>query len=298
MAETFGVVAGSLGVAALFNSAVDTFGYIQLGRNFKHDFSLHQLKLDIARIRLSRWGQAVRINEDPRFLGNPSSADWQVPVICTILGQINALFLELQEASKRYEQAPTASDTGRVVCVLPADLDTPGRRVHDFLARITKRLERTGPGWVDKTYWAIYDVKNFDKLLTTVVQLIESLHQMAPPPAPAAAGSQPSSRVVEWEFEELDNDAPSLKLLENAAAGVDNVLYEAAANRIKEQASHHNRLGNLKFTEDADVRVGVDWTAEAVRAAGPAFKLASTRNEVGDVTMGGKSRLHIGTSYK
>jgi hypothetical protein len=35
MAEVFGIVAGSLSVAVLFNNAVDCFEYIQLGRSLE-----------------------------------------------------------------------------------------------------------------------------------------------------------------------------------------------------------------------------------------------------------------------
>lgn len=67
MAEVFSTVASALSVAALFNNCVDCFEYIQLGRHFGRDFERCQLKLDVAKTRLGRWGQAVAINGDPRF---------------------------------------------------------------------------------------------------------------------------------------------------------------------------------------------------------------------------------------
>jgi hypothetical protein len=75
MAEVFGIVAGSLSVAALFNNAVDCFEYIQLGRNFGTDYQTCQLRLDIARLRLSRWGTAVDIGNSPDFAVVDPSTD-------------------------------------------------------------------------------------------------------------------------------------------------------------------------------------------------------------------------------
>ncbi|CAI4214559.1 unnamed protein product [Parascedosporium putredinis] len=59
MAETFGVIAGALSVAALFNNCVDCFEYIQLGRSFGRDFERCRLKLCVITTRLSRWGEAT-----------------------------------------------------------------------------------------------------------------------------------------------------------------------------------------------------------------------------------------------
>lgn len=168
-------------------------------------------------------------------------------------------------------------------------------------AGIPKRRERKGPGWVGKTYWAIYDAKNFDKLITTVTQLVDSLYQIAaPPPPPPATGTtpgQPTPPVVEWEFEELDNDAPSLKVLQEASADIDTVLHDMAAEKMKALGYCHNSTGNLDLTEDADARLGNDWTAASIAAAGAAFKQRNTRNEAGDIKMADKSKLHIGTTY-
>jgi hypothetical protein len=70
MAQVFGTVSGALSVAARFNNCVDCFEYIQLGGHFGRDFERCQLKLDLAKIRSSRRGKAVDINDHPRFATN------------------------------------------------------------------------------------------------------------------------------------------------------------------------------------------------------------------------------------
>ncbi|KAI1068455.1 hypothetical protein LB507_004343 [Fusarium sp. FIESC RH6] len=75
MAEVFGAVAGAISVTALFNECIDCFHYIQIARHFGQDFSRYQLRLDVARCRLSRWGAAANVNNDPRFMNNMLSDD-------------------------------------------------------------------------------------------------------------------------------------------------------------------------------------------------------------------------------
>ena len=80
MAEIFGTVASALSVAALFNNCVDCFEYIQLGRRFGQDYERPQLKVDIAKTRLSRWGEAVAIHRDSRFTTAMPGSDQNGPV--------------------------------------------------------------------------------------------------------------------------------------------------------------------------------------------------------------------------
>jgi hypothetical protein len=54
MAEAAGLVVGVVALAGLFNNTVECFEFVQLGRAFWKDFQTSQLKLDSARLRLSR----------------------------------------------------------------------------------------------------------------------------------------------------------------------------------------------------------------------------------------------------
>lgn len=91
MAEIFGTVAGALSVAALFADCVDCFEYVQLGRHFGQDFERCRLKVDIAQTRLSRWGEAVAIHEDPRF-ATTTPADAPTRQVQSVLEEIDLLF--------------------------------------------------------------------------------------------------------------------------------------------------------------------------------------------------------------
>src|SRR4051794_37650955 len=109
MAEIFGIVAGTLNIAALFNNCLDCFEYIQLGRHFGRDYQTCQLRLDIAKARLGRWGQAININEDPRF-ATDVPADNSAQLVHSILEEVTLLFLAAYKTSKRYEASAEQQD--------------------------------------------------------------------------------------------------------------------------------------------------------------------------------------------
>src|ERR1700733_6721727 len=130
MAEIFGIVASSLGIAALFNNCVDCFEYIQLGRHLGRDYERCQLKLDIAKTRLGRWGQAVAINDDSRFASNLSS-DTQIQLVRSILEEIMLLFQMAQKTAKRYEISAKQED---LVPFKDNDMAPLFRRLHGRLS--------------------------------------------------------------------------------------------------------------------------------------------------------------------
>ncbi|KAK8036218.1 hypothetical protein PG993_008832 [Apiospora rasikravindrae] len=98
MTDIFGTVAGALSVAALFTDCVDCFEYVQLGRHFGQDFERCRLKLDIAQTRLSRWGEAVAIHEDPRF-NTTEPADAPTRQVQSVLEEIDLLFQSIRKKS-------------------------------------------------------------------------------------------------------------------------------------------------------------------------------------------------------
>jgi hypothetical protein len=56
---------GVVGLAGLFNNAVDNYGYIRLGQHYARDFETNQTKLVLSRLQLSRWGAALGLDAYP-----------------------------------------------------------------------------------------------------------------------------------------------------------------------------------------------------------------------------------------
>ena len=62
--EPVGLKIGIAGLAGAFTACVDCFEYIQLGRQFGQDYGNCLLKLDVAKLRLSRWGVAMGLGPE------------------------------------------------------------------------------------------------------------------------------------------------------------------------------------------------------------------------------------------
>ncbi|KAJ8126489.1 hypothetical protein O1611_g7148 [Lasiodiplodia mahajangana] len=281
--EVFGTVASALSVAALFNNCVNCFEYIQLGRHFGRDYERCQLKLDIAGTRLSRWGQAVAINEDPRFAtGEPKDTSSQQAH--AILEEIEQLFGALQKASKRYAISAKQED---LELLQIQDMQPIAQKLHSHLnAIVSQRQKQTG--FLKKVAWALYDGKNFDKLVGELTGFVDDLEKLFPVEVTARA-------MVELEIEEIKEDEPSLRALQNAAADTDSVLSEVVAERLK-LCGEQNYAKNIQTEEKARVRVGNEWTEAALssRSVGP---LSLTRNGADSVAAKSSSAVHIGNSY-
>ncbi|KAI1122551.1 prion-inhibition and propagation-domain-containing protein [Nemania abortiva] len=277
--EVFGTVASALSVAALFNNCVSCFEYIQLGRHFGRDYELHQLKLDIAQIRLSRWGQAVAVNDDPRFVTlNPQDKDFRKAQL--ILGAIFKLFGTLEDASEMYKIDAEPED---LELLQIQDMKPPAQKLHRMFSAIANKRKK-GTSFLKKAAWALYDGKNFNKLVGELMGLIDGLEKLFPVEAATRA-------MVEMEIEEIQEDESSLRALQSAATDTDGVLSEVVTARL-EKCEQHNYAKNIQSEEKARVRVGNEWTNSCgVRPAG------STRNESDSVAAKGSSAVHIGNSY-
>lgn len=118
-----GLAVGVVALANLFNNAVDFFEYIQLGRNFKRDFQTNLLRLDGARLRLSRWGQSVGLSSDTQdqhvlHQALPSTTDSLQAK--TILRQTLELFTSAEDVSMKFKSCAGADNTDLLLCDVTA----------------------------------------------------------------------------------------------------------------------------------------------------------------------------------
>ncbi|KAI1165873.1 heterokaryon incompatibility protein s [Nemania serpens] len=269
MAESFGVVAGVLSVAALFNNCVTYFERCQL-------------KVDVARTRLSRWGQVVAINQDPRF-ATDKPEDESVQQVQDILEEIDQLFQNLENASKRYTRRAKKEDLKhlQIQAMQPA-----ARKVHNRLNAIVGQRQK-GTSFIKKAAWALYDGKNFEKLVNEIAGFVDALEKLIP------RNEGVRQILVEMEIEEVD-DEPSLGALQNAAASTDSVLAEVVTKKL-ETYGEGNYAKDVLSEESARVRVGNEWVETMLSCSlGP---LGQTSNESDSVTARGSSAVHIGNSY-
>jgi len=112
--EPAGLTVGVLALAGLFNNAVDCFEYVQVGRNFKKDFTTSNLRLDNAQLRLSRWGQAVGFSGDlsnAQELNTTFGSSNNASKVKERLEQIIDLFVDAEALSNKLESRSPSTTT-------------------------------------------------------------------------------------------------------------------------------------------------------------------------------------------
>lgn len=286
MAELAGTIMGGVSVAGLFNNCVDSFGYVQLARNFGNDYQICQLRLNSYRNRLSRWGVVTKVQEDPRYAVQPPPEDGDVGQTKDILEGIAMLFQGAEKKEKRYAQRVNLSVEGREI-LDTTQMSPTGQRVHNHqLAIATKRQVATS--LFKKSYWALYDSKSFGKLLDDLSSLIQELEEQLP-----ADARDHCRRLVESEIADI-NDEPSLATLQDASKDSDELLLDSV-NRKLVVICGSNKAGIVQATKDAEVRVGHEYN-DSFLAQGANWK-ETTRNEAGDISAADKARVHIGSRF-
>ncbi|KAF4435261.1 HETS-like protein [Fusarium acutatum] len=280
MAEIFGTVTGAISTASLFNNCVDCFNYVQIARHFGEDFSPYQLRLDVAKCRLARWGASIDINNDRRFtLIEP--VDPTIVLAEDILKNIVARFEAAYKVSRRYETR--TEEQGMRICT-EANFGPVSQRVHTRFDMIAKQRYKS-LGLMKKTGWALYDKSYMGRMIDDIIALIEDLEKVFP------GTSQVTRQLVEVEIEEV-NDEQELKLIHDVAEGLDPVLSDASKNKILEIAGK-NSAG--KITGPGRVNVGNSFVT------GPFSNLqgirVSTVNHVDEVNTTEPSKFNIGNTW-
>ncbi|KAK2772620.1 small s protein [Colletotrichum kahawae] len=240
--KAFGIVTGALSVAALFNSCVDCFDYIQLGRRFGHDYPMCQLKLDVARARLSRWGEAACVNEDAVFDTNTPDAQ-TIQLAQSILEEIHDLFQAAYKTSRRYER--TAKPEDLVLCE-EKDLTLVFSKLHDRLKGIAHRRQND-TGLVKKTTWALHDGRELERTIDRITGFVDDLEKLFPVEATCR-------RLAEMEIEGVEDES-ALAVLNEAAQNIDKTMLDATAQKVQAIASR-NFAEEVRGAGNADVQVG------------------------------------------
>ncbi|KAK4458975.1 prion-inhibition and propagation-domain-containing protein [Cladorrhinum samala] len=281
MAEVFGVVAGALGVAGLFNNCVDCFEYVQLGRRFGRDYERCQLRLDIAKTRLGRWGEAVNINDDLRFRSS-APTDKSVQMAQSILEEIMLLFESARKTSKRYELAANQQD---LVVFEDKDMRPVGRALHRRLKDLACRRQKEA-SLVKKVAWALYDGKSLEKIVDQIADFVDELEKAFPVESVC-------QKLAGIEIEEVE-DETSLTMLKDAARGIDAALSDAAVQKIDAIAGR-NSAKDVRMEDHARVHVGNVFTEVAVHRE--IFIKDQTINSVDTVVAKGESGIQIGNTF-
>lgn len=292
MAEAFGVVAGTMGISGLFNNCVDCFGYIHLARTFDRDFRTAQLRLDFARLRLTRWGEAVGANQSsgpdlasPQARGLAAQALWQIFVLFAESARVTGKF-------KNEQQQPpsTAAAFASVPAALSVYDPDADRSVADFHNRLLElaRPRESRVGVVAKVKWALHRGKYLDSLIGQITSLIDQLFTVIPDSGSAARPSRLAGIVAE---EVAALPLSDLERIEEDTASTDELLRDKAREEVKRQEGGHTVV-HIEQKDEARAHVG-DMVSSA--AIGQGYRLGRGAGiHVEQLEQANKSRFHGG----
>ena len=226
--EPAGLAVGVVALAGLFNNAVDCFEYVQLGKSLGKDFQTSTLKLDVARLRLSRWGEALGLSgdvTDVSSLGTTRLSAEDVPKAESLLGQILALFADAEEMSGKYKSRAAAGDASLAVLDVQAEMDTLHRSLHEKMRGLSIRRQNKTP-LRQKAKWALYEKKQYDRLVADVIELVNALVEMFPALRPE------QQELCKAEVSDI-NGKDELPVLGTIVASQDHDLYAAILEAMK-----------------------------------------------------------------
>ncbi|KAF2844206.1 small s protein [Plenodomus tracheiphilus IPT5] len=239
MAEAAGLVVGVVALAGLLNNTVECFEFVQLGRAFGKNFQTSQLKLDNARLRLSRWGKSLGLDDhvrDTASLQGRFGSAANVKHAEDLLGQIVQLFAEAEGVSNKYKSRTEPQDGSLVVYDPQTDLDPAMARLHEKMRQLAiERQNRSGVR--QKAKWALYQEKQFRRLIEDITELVSDLDDLFP------ATQQPQRELCDIEVSTI-GEGEGMSALREIAADQDKLLEQA----ITKATENTERLHHIVFS--------------------------------------------------
>jgi hypothetical protein len=228
MAEAAGLVVGVVALAGLFNNTVECFEFVQLGRAFGKDFQTSQLKLDNARLRLSRWGKSLSLEDDVRdtvSLQQRFGSEANVKHAEALLGQIIELFADAEGVSNKYRSQALPQDGSLAVYDPKSDMDPAMAKLHEKMRQLA--IERQNRSSVrQKAKWALYQEKQFRRLIEDITELVNGLETTFP------ATEQTQRELCDMEVSAI-GEGQSISVLREIAAAQDKLLEQAITKAVK-----------------------------------------------------------------
>jgi hypothetical protein len=252
-----GFAIGVAGLAGVFTSCVDCFEYIQLGRKFGEDYGKCVLRLDAAKVRMSRWGASMGLGPEPQQHHNKISiSEEEFYLAQSLLEQIMNSFEDAEKLSGRYRKHATLQKTKTddlVVCDARTDLEPRYQRLHQTMRQLAIRRQR-GTNILKKTTWALYEKKKFDTMIEDITGFVTQLVDLFP------AAKEDQTALCKTEVSAI-KETEDLALLKGIAGDDDNVL-TIAVNGEMERRGHTvtnwTASGNAKMWAGDDNAFGVE----------------------------------------
>ena len=230
--EPAGLALGIVALAGTFNNAIDCFEYIRLGRAFGTNFQTSLLKLDNARLRLSRWGESVGLNNDFSNAHNVRLATGPPEDVATaerVLSQITGLFANAEGISTKYKNRSGEVEWNIATLDSATDMEPVGQLLHEKMRSLSIKRQNSTP-LRQKVQWALYEEKHFKRLIEDITDLVSDLVQLFP------AAREEQRRLCRTEVSEISS-RDCLRTLKEIAALQDVELNRAVVETLQSEAS-------------------------------------------------------------
>jgi hypothetical protein len=235
--EALGAVSN---ITSLITTILQGVEYIQLARTFDDDLKVHQLRLDLIRLRLSRWGQATGIlkadeegERQPTNPENPQKAqdksfdiEDNADAIEDLLSTINNVLEKAKNESIKMEStAARGTSTSTSDASPDTELSPPRFKRLQLKIRhiVTQRYHRAGDHWKGAK-WILYKKDQCEALTARLIELLDELDKMA---------VTSEEKLEELGREECDGMGDSLKTLLEVAGQVDPLLVVCATQKVE-----------------------------------------------------------------
>ncbi|KAK7177666.1 small s protein [Paraphaeosphaeria sporulosa] len=272
MAEVAGLVIGAISLASLFDSVINNFDRVQVGKEFDETHQRYILQLEVLKLRLHRWRDAV---SKLLVVGDPAVKQANGDLVKRHLSDIQGLFEKEEELSKPYKV-----DTN--------DAEEEESKKHWLVKslQVLSRKHRVDNLSVrSKVRWAIRGKNEFERLVTNISVQVSNLEQIIPTHEMEHRLNQMRSEDANEIGKQREANVKDVSLLQEIALMVD----QKFADAVKVKAINE-WVGNIAEDEaklhQGDM-VSNDYHGTAI-APGGRWESNVAR---------GKSKVTQGTSY-
>ena len=283
--ETAGLVISGLSLAALFETCMTCFDYIDTGRQYGKDYQRFVISMRSLELRMSRWWDVAGLQAGTTRI--PEDAEHHIK---ELLGEIHSDLQEARERAQKYNNSVMTDDDGS------ARLETLADK---FQRQANIRQKRTPLGKVIK--WALRDQTKCKRVIKDIKNAVEELEGVLPQTAPdsqlthKAAVEDAQQLVQPAEVEEPAAEANATPVIEILHDATDNdPVLQRVLEIVAKQAESGDEIRNIFTSGKARVALD-DYISSDYK--GPAPLERKHRRIIQNVTTSGEGRLQVGTIY-
>ncbi|KIM98745.1 hypothetical protein OIDMADRAFT_57090 [Oidiodendron maius Zn] len=219
-----------------FNTGVDHFGSIQMGQDLAENFKTSLLKLDVVRLKLTRWGQSVGLAnlDEEKSLQQAKLPPKDIPTVKKLLKRILNIFSNAERMSTEFQEDNEDDDSSLAVVDPAKALDKVSASLHQNMYDLAKK--RQGNSELEpKGDLTMYEETAFERLIEDLNKLVDSLVELFP------AIQEEQRKLAEEEVSEMKKIKEALPLLKEVA-GQDKLLSEAVVKVIQSTSTYTNSV--------------------------------------------------------